>query len=146
GLCIQTIPALYAGASVTLHERFDAARWLADVAKQRPTLSLLVPATIRAILDHDDWPTADLSSLRALYTGSSTVPDTLFPPFHDRGIPLGQVYGATETGPVSIYLHAEDAMRKIGSAGKPALHCEVRLVERTGRNCATDEVGEIWLR
>ena len=29
GLCIQTVPALYAGAEVILHPRFDAAAWLA---------------------------------------------------------------------------------------------------------------------
>jgi fatty-acyl-CoA synthase len=146
GLCIQTVPALYAGATVTLHERFDAAHWLADVAARKPTLSLLVPATIKAVLEHDHWSNADLSSLRALYTGSSTVPAALFPPFHTRGIPLGQVYGATETGPVSIYLRAEYATGKAGSAGKAALHGDVRLVDRSGRDAATSEVGEIWVR
>ena len=74
GLCIQTVPALHAGATVTLHDRFDAGRWIADVAVRKPTLSLLVPATIKAIVDHPDWALADLSSLRAVYTGSSTIP------------------------------------------------------------------------
>jgi fatty-acyl-CoA synthase len=146
GLCIQTVPALSTGATVTLHERFDATRWLADVSARKPTLSLLVPATIRAVLEHDHWLATDLSSLRALYTGSSTIPDALFPPFHTRGIPLGQVYGATETGPVSIYLRIEDAMRKAGAAGKAALHGDIRLVDRIGRDCDAGEVGEIWVR
>ena len=73
-------------------------------------------------------------------------PDALFPPFHTRGIPLGQVYGATETGPVSIYLRAEDAMRKVGSAGKAAIHCDVRLVGDDGREVVPGEVGEIRVR
>jgi fatty-acyl-CoA synthase len=145
GLCIQTLPALHAGASVTLHERFDPGRWIAEVRARRPTLSLLVPATIKAILEHPDWPGADLSSLRAVFTGSSTIPDVLFPPFHARGVPLAQVYGATETGPVSIYLRAEDAMRKSGSAGKVAVHCDVRLIGGNGKEVARGEVGEIWV-
>ena len=37
GLCIQTLPALQAGAQVTLHARFDAGAWLDDVAHLRPT-------------------------------------------------------------------------------------------------------------
>ena len=45
GLCIQTLPALLCGASVTLHPRFDPVAWLADVQRYRPTLSLMVPAT-----------------------------------------------------------------------------------------------------
>jgi fatty-acyl-CoA synthase len=146
GLCIQTLPALHAGASVTLHERFDAGRWIADVRVRRPTLSLLVPATIKAILEHPDWPGADLSSLRAVFTGSSIVPDALFPPFHARGVPLSQVYGATETGPVSICLRAADAVRKSGSAGTAAMHCDVRLMGGDGAEVARGQVGEIWVR
>ncbi len=146
GLCIQTLPALHAGATVTLHQRFDPGRWLADVGSRRPTLSLLVPATIKAILKHSAWPIADLSSLRAVYTGSSTVPDALFPPFHLRGIPLGQVYGATETGPVSIYVRAEDAVRKAGSAGRAAIYADIRLIGNDGQDVAPGQVGEIWVR
>jgi fatty-acyl-CoA synthase len=146
GLCIQTLPALHAGATVTLHARFDPKRWLDDVAARKPTLSLLVPATIAAILEDPGWAHADLSSLRALFTGSSTVPPALFPPFHERGIPMGQVYGATETGPVSIYLRADEAMRKAGAAGKPGVHCDIRLVDGNGRDVVTGWVGEIWVR
>jgi fatty-acyl-CoA synthase len=117
GLSIQTLPALHAGGTVTIHARFDASAFLRDVAARRPTLTLLVPATLKAVCAHPDWERTDLSSLREVNTGSSTVPDSTFAPFHARGIPVGQVYGATETGPVSICLRAEDAVRKVGSAG-----------------------------
>ena len=70
----------------------------------------------------------------------------MFAPFHARGIPVGQVYGATETGPVSIYLRAEDAMRKVGSAGKAAVHAEIRIVDADGRDVQAGEVGEILVR
>ena len=146
GLCIQTLPALHAGATVTIHARFDASAFLRDVAARRPTLTLLVPATLKAIYAHPEWERTDLSSLREVNTGSSTVPDSLFAPFHARGIPVGQVYGATETGPVSIYLRAEDAIRKAGSAGKAAVHAEIRLVDAEGRDVAPGEVGEILVR
>ena len=146
GLCIQTLPALHAGATVTIHARFDASAFLRDVAARRPTLTLLVPATLKAIYAHPDWERTDLSSLREVNTGSSTVPDSLFAPFHARGIPVGQVYGATETGPVSIYLRAEDAIRKAGSAGKAAVHAEIRLADAEGRDVAPGEVGEILVR
>ncbi len=146
GLCIQTLPALHAGATVTIHARFDPGAWLKDVAARRPTLSLLVPATMKAVVTHPEWARTDLSSLREMNTGSSTIPESLFAPFHARGVPVGQVYGATETGPVSMYLRAEDALRKVGSAGKPALHAEIRLVGADGRDVPPGEVGEIWVR
>jgi fatty-acyl-CoA synthase len=135
GLNIQTLPALLTGAQVTLHARFEPGAWLHDVAALRPTLSLLVPATIAAVAAHPQWAHTDLSSLRMLNTGSMVVPDSLIEAFHARGIPVGQVYGSTETAPIAIALRREDAMRKVGSAGKPSPHCEVELVD-----------GEIWVR
>lgn len=146
GLCIQTLPALHAGATVTLHARFDAAAWIADVARRRPTLSLMVPATLRAVLDHAGFASADLSSLRVLAAGSSTIPASMIAAIHARGVPVGQVYGATETGPVSIYLRRADAMQHIGAAGKAGLHVEVKLVNTRAEVVVPGEVGEIWVR
>lgn len=128
GLNNQTVPALLAGATVTLHKRFDPGRWLAEVAARRPSLSLLVPATMQAVIDHPAWARTDLSSLRTLFTGSMVVPESLIRAFHARGVPVGQIYGSTETSPIAVVLMREDAARKVGSTGKPAPHCEVKLV------------------
>lgn len=135
GLNNQTLPALVAGATVTLHRRFDAGAWIRDVRERRPTVSLLVPATMAAVIGHAEWGNADLSSLKLLNTGSMVVPASLIHAFHARNVPVGQIYGATETAPIATVLLREDAMRKVGSAGKPAAHCEVQLVD-----------GEIWVR
>jgi fatty-acyl-CoA synthase len=135
GLNNQTLPALIAGATVTLHRRFDPGAWLADVAARKPTLSLLVPATLQAVISHPDWEKADLSPLRMLNAGSMVVPESQIRAFHARGVPVGQIYGCTETAPIATVLLREDAVRKLGSAGKAALHCEVKLVE-----------GEVWVR
>jgi fatty-acyl-CoA synthase len=146
GLCIQTLPALHAGATLTLHPRFDPGAWLADVVARRPTLTLLVPAVMRALIDHPAWRDTDLSSLRMAAAGSSTIPDSLIAAFHERGLTVTQIYGATGTGPVSIYLRREDARRKVGSAGKAALHAEVRLADENDRDVPQGKVGEILVR
>jgi len=135
GLNNQTLPALLARATVTLHRRFDAGLWLAEVAAHKPTLSLLVPAAMQAVIAHPDWAGTDLSSLRMVNAGSMVVPDSLIRAFHDHGVPVGQIYGCTETAPIATVLRKEDAARKLGSAGKPAPHCEVKLVEN-----------EVWVR
>ncbi|WP_287496613.1 AMP-binding protein [Pandoraea sp. CB10b_02] len=146
GLCIQTLPALLRGASVTLHPRFDPAAWLADVAAHRPTLSLMVPATMRAVQLHPQWAATDLSSLRGVMAGSSVVPMSAIEAFHARGIPLGQVYGATETGPVSIALRFGEAKAHPGAVGRACPGVEVRLVDVAGADAAPGEVGEIVIR
>ena len=146
GLCIQTLPALYAGASITLHQKFDARHWLTDVQNLQPSLSLMVPATLKAVIDHPQFASSDLSSLRALAAGSSTVPKHLIEPFHARGVPVTQVYGATETGPVSIGLNPSDSLSYVGSAGRPCTKVEVQLVDEQGTKVAEGEIGEIRLR
>ena len=146
GLCIQTLPALYAGAQVTIHARFDAGTWLNDVQALKPSMSLLVPATLRAVIAHPSFAAADLSSLKLLNAGSSSVPLSQIEAFHARGIPVCQVYGATETGPVSIYLLRSEAMQHAGSAGRAGLHVSVRLVDDAGMDAPNGGVGEIWLR
>ncbi len=127
GLCIQTLPVLAAGGHVRLHERFDPGAWIADVARHRPDTSLLVPAVMRALLEHPDWPDADLSSLRFVNAGSQIVPVPLIEAFHARGVPVTQVWGSTETGPVSVVLRPDQALAHPGRVGWPARGVRIRL-------------------
>jgi len=127
GLCIQTLPALAAGAQVLLHPRFEPEAWFDAVAQWRPTTTLLVPAVMKALVEHPRWAAADLSSLAFVNSGSQIVPLALIQRFHDRGIPVAQVYGATETGPVSIVLKPGQAVAHAGKAGWPALGVQVKL-------------------
>jgi fatty-acyl-CoA synthase len=141
GLCIQTLPALAAGACVSLHDRFDAGSALKSFAQERPTLTLQVPATMRALIEHPDWANTDLSSLRAVWAGSSVLPANLIEAFHARGIPVCNVYGSTETGPFSISLGPSHARTHVGSCGWPTSdEVEVKLLT------AQQGVGEICIR
>ena len=127
GLGIQTLPALAVGAKVLLHPRFEPDAWFDAVEQWRPTTTLLVPAVMRALLEHSRWASANLSSLRFVNSGSQIVPRHLIDAFHARGIPVAQVYGSTETGPVSIVLRPDEAMANPGMAGRAALGVQVRL-------------------
>jgi fatty-acyl-CoA synthase len=146
GLNIQTTPALHAGASVSLHARFDAQAALDAIERERITLTVLVPAQLEAMMALPGWRSADLSSLRVITTGSTIVSAAFMRRVSERGVPLIQVYGATETCPIASYLRAGDATRKPGSAGVPALHCEVKVVDDGGAECAVQCDGEILVR
>ncbi len=146
GLNIQVTPALHVGAEVTLMRRFDPGATLEAIATLRPTLLLAVPAVIQALITHPAWQHTDLTSLRLVGTGSSTVPHALLQAWHDRGVPAIQIYGLTESAPVAIGLPIDDAVRRLGSAGKPARYCEARIVKADGTLAAAGEVGEIQLR
>ncbi|HLI12494.1 MAG TPA: AMP-binding protein [Alphaproteobacteria bacterium] len=146
GLNIQTLPALHAGAAVILHRRFELELAMRAIAEDRPSLTVLVPAQLKALIEHPGWVRLDLGSLRAVTTGSTIVPLPLIEAWHARGVPIIQVYGSTETAPVAVHQRIEDARATAGSTGKPALHCEARIVTREGREAGPGERGEILVR
>jgi fatty-acyl-CoA synthase len=134
GLCIQTLPALGVGAQVALLPRFAPDDAFDCFERERPTL------TLKALVDHPRWKGADLSSLRAVWAGSSLIPSPLVQAFHARGLPVCNVYGSTETGPFSIALPPDKAMTKVGSCGWPAPGVDVRLEH------VKDGAGEVLVR
>ena len=146
GLNIQTTPALHHGATVTIHARFAADTTLATFARERPTLTVLVPAIIQAVTDHPGWASADLSSLKAISTGSTIVPPHLIDRFVARGVPVLQVYGSTETCPVAVYTRLGGDLSRIGSTGLPGLCCEAAVVDDDGNELPPNMPGEIVVR
>jgi fatty-acyl-CoA synthase len=146
GLNNQTLPALSVGATVILQPRFAPDAALVAIEDERPTIVLLVPAVMKALTEHPRFASSDLSSLRFAMAGSSVVPVELIRAFHARGLPVGQIYGSTETGPVSIVLKRADAMRKEGACGVPALGCQVRLVDEAGRDVPQGQSGEVLIK
>ena len=145
GLNIQTMPALHAGATVTLHRRYDPALVLDALVRERITLTVLVPAQLDLLLAEPGWAAADLSSLRSITTGSTIIPHRLIKTIQARGIPVIQIFGSTETGPVVVYQRAADSGR-IGVAGRCAIHCEMRIVDHIGDDVESGQPGEILIR
>jgi len=146
GLNIQTTPALHAGATVVLQSRFDPGAALAAVGEHKPTHFVSVPATAQAMAEHPDWAATDFSSVKQMITGSTMVPLPVIRKYLEKGVAVGQIYGSSETAPIAIVLLGEDGERKIGSTGKPALHCEARIVDADGRDLPPGEPGEILIR
>lgn len=145
GLNIQTVPALLAGATVTLHARFEPGPTLAAIGRDRPTLTVLVPATMQAVAAEPGFAAADLSSLRAITTGSTVVQPAATAPFVARGVPVLQVFGSTETAPIAIYtrLGGEYAPE---STGRPGPGCSAVAVDEAGRRVGPGVAGEVLLR
>ena len=146
GLNIQTVPALQVGATVILHAKFDPLATLDALERERITLAVFVPAQLTAMMKLSRWNETDLSSLRVLTTGSTIISEAFVQSVHERGVPLIQVYGSTETCPIAAYLRREDAKRKAGAAGLPALYCALRIVDENDRDAAVGENGEILVR
>jgi len=146
GLNNQTTPALAAGATVVLHPRFEVEATFDAIARERITLTVLVPAQLDMMMAHPRWQSADFSSLRSITTGSTIVQERLIRAVHARGVPLIQVYGSTETCPIAVYLKIADAERKLGSTGKAGLQCRMRIVDDLDRDVLAGTTGEILIQ
>ncbi len=146
GLNIMTTPGFHIGASIILQPQFDPDAAFDAIEQHKCTLAIFVPAIMAVAVNHPRWKTADLSSLRMIDTGSTFVADKLVRSFHERDIPVGAIYGLTETSPVAVYLTRQDADRKVGSTGKVALHNEMRIIDDDGNDVEQGVSGEILLR
>jgi fatty-acyl-CoA synthase len=146
GLNNQTTPALQAGCTVVLHPKFDVEATFDAIEREGITLTVLVPAQLDMMMANRRWAGADFSGLRMISTGSTIVPRHVIDAVHAKGVPLVQVYGSTETCPIAVYLKAADAYRKVGSTGKAAIHCGLRIVDGQGADVKPGVTGEILVK
>jgi fatty-acyl-CoA synthase len=146
GLNIQTLPALRCGCAVSLHPKFDADATFDAIERDRITLTVLVPAQLDAMMASPRWRSADLTSLRMITTGSTLVPMRIIRAVHERGLPLVQVWGASETAPIAACLHAQEAFGRAGSTGRAARHCQLRIAGVSGEPLPPGVSGEVWVR
>jgi len=128
--------------------KFDAGRWLELVERERPTMTMLVPAMAELLVAHPEFETHDLSSLAAVSIGSAPLaPQTLVA--MQQRLPQATVsnsYGMTEAGPAYIVMPKEEVTKRIGSVGKPIPPMEIKIVDENGSACAAGEVGELLTR
>jgi long-chain acyl-CoA synthetase len=138
--------AISAGATVTLLPRFDAARALQILERDRCTVFEGVPTMYGALLNHPDRDRVDVSCLRVCASGGSSLPVEVMRGFEEAfGCKVLEGYGLSETSPVASFNHP-DRERKPGSIGTPLEGVEFRLVDDDGNDVASGEIGEILIK
>lgn len=146
GLNVTTHISLSFGVGVVLHESFDAGAVLADIERYKVSTMFGAPTMFLMMAQHDDFASADLSSIISFNVGSAPVPLSLLEIYQARGIEMEQGYGLTETAPYVSVLAAEFAMTKLGSAGNGLSFTSVRIVDDTNQPVGTGEQGEICIK
>jgi fatty-acyl-CoA synthase len=125
GWNVQPLLAWWKGARVVLERHFDAARALRLIGEKGVTTLMGVPANYLFMAQDPAFAAADLSTLRRAVVGGAPMPVPLIEQWRERGVEIVQGYGLTEAAPNVLCLPPEDAMRKIGSAGKPYPYVDV---------------------
>ena len=139
------------GASAVLGG-FEPGAYLKAIEQVRPTALNLVPTMIGMLLEHPDCARTDFSPVRDIIYGASPMPRPMILKALDRWGPrLSQFYGQTEA-PLCIAVlgkgdHVgDDAEGRLSACGRPALDCEVRLVDEAGDTASPGSEGEILVR
>ncbi|MFI0898981.1 long-chain fatty acid--CoA ligase [Streptomyces sp. NPDC020983] len=146
GLNMLTLPVLLKGGTCVLAESFDPAATLELIERHRISFMFGVPTMFDRIARQPGWARADLSSVRLLTCGGAPVPTSLIHTYQRRGLTFLQGYGMTEAAPGALFLDAEHAVSKAGSAGVPHFFSDVRVLGPDGAPVAVGELGEVAVR
>ncbi|MDE0943089.1 MAG: long-chain-fatty-acid--CoA ligase [Alphaproteobacteria bacterium] len=146
GALLPVLFTLYTGGTAVLLRQFDPKLMWEITETEKITTSLMVPAMLNFMLMVPEFEKYDVSNLRSILSGASPVPVSLIERYQEIGIEIHQAYGLTESGGPGTVLSPDDAMVKIGSAGKGFFHASIRVVDENGNDTAPGEPGELLVQ
>ena len=148
GMNCYANPILHAGGKILLIREFEPGRALEIIGDSSlgVTHFFAVPAPYQFMMQHPSFAGTDLSRLKTAGVGGAPCAEAILTAWIDRGVPLIQGWGMTETSPGGTALDAADVLRKVGSAGKCLLHTEVKIVDDDGVELPWGNVGELLIR
>ncbi|MEU6371562.1 AMP-binding protein [Streptomyces sp. NPDC046909] len=126
---------------------FSAAGAVAEMEREGVTACYFVPTQWKEICALPGMADRGLA-LRRISWGASAAPPSVLEAMAKTfpGVPNFNMFGQTEMSSVTCVLRGDDAIRKMGSVGRPVPNLEVRLVGRDGTEAGPGEVGEIVYR
>jgi fatty-acyl-CoA synthase len=146
GTGVNVLPVLFLGGTVVMPGDVSPDGILAAMERHRVTVGFGNPDLLDALDRAGAWGRVDLSSLRFVVTGGAPVPERLLRAWLDRGVLLLQGYGLSEAAPLALLLDPGSALSRIGSAGRPPLLVDVRIVHPNGTEAGPGETGELLVR
>jgi len=142
------------GGHCVILPRFDVRQLLQCIATYRINSMTLVPTMLRMMLDHPDFSTFDLSSLKMIAYGAAPMPLALlrkviaaFP-----STEIFQTFGMTETSPIVTSMdsqyHVLDRpdFGRLASVGRTVPHVEVIVADEDDDKLPAGETGQILVR
>jgi acyl-CoA synthetase (AMP-forming)/AMP-acid ligase II len=150
GGSLGLLGTLYSGNTTVIQAHFDAGEWLQLVERHRVAGTFLVPTMLQRILDHPNFPNADLTSLVSIAYGAAAAPVALVRRAMAAlpHVAFANVFGQTETLGAYTTLLPQDHFNpsRIGSVGTPLPGVELRVVDpTTGDDVPAGTPGELWV-
>ena len=150
GMVIGNLACITHGSAMVLPgEGFDPLATLQTVAEERCTSLYGVPTMFIAQLEHPEFASFDLGSLRTGMMAGAPCPIEVMRrcirDMHLSEMTIG--YGMTETSPVSTQTALDDPLeRRVSTVGRVHPHVEVKIVDSDGRIVPRGVAGEFCTR
>lgn len=147
GLSILMRSVIY-GISVVLLEKFDEGAVNRAICQDQVTIISVVAVMLQRMLTALDAKSSEArypASLRCVLLGGGPAPRPLLEQCASRAIPVAQTYGLTESCSQAVTLAPADALRKLGSAGRPLSSVQLQI-RQDERLLAANEPGVIYLK
>nr|WP_232488153.1 AMP-binding protein [Brevibacterium antiquum] len=151
GMVIGNLAALSHGAAVILPSPgFDPVASLSAVSDEKATSLYGVPTMFIAELEHPDFSSYDLSSLRTgVMAGSPCPVEIMKRVITDMNMEeVAICYGMTETSPVSMMTRVDDTLEaRTQTVGRVMPHLEIKIADPvTGQALPRGQKGELCTR
>jgi fatty-acyl-CoA synthase len=150
GMVMGTLGCVTKGAAMVFpSEGFEPGATLEAVAQEHCTAVYGVPTMFVAELDHADFKSFDLTSLRTGIMAGSPCPievmKRVVSSMHMDEVTIA--YGMTETSPVSFQSSTDDPIEKrVSTVGRILPHLEVKIIDENGATVPVGERGELCTR
>lgn len=154
----ELVKTLYmlAGAASIYQPRFDPENLLQTIEKFRVSFVLMVPTIIAMLLESSQLEKYDLSSLRQIIYGASSMstPQLKLTFAAFPGVEIAQGYGLTETAPLISMLDYQSHLaalesgndQRLASCGRALDGVTIRIVDEQGRDVVGGDTGEILVK
>jgi len=146
GLAVSAFPSLYVGSKLVIQRFFNPVETLHLLESEKIATMFGIPVMFLLMTQVPEFETTDYSSVRFFIAGGAPCPRPLIENWMKRGITFNQGYGMTETATAITALRTEDALRKLGSCGKPVFHTDIKIVDMEGKDLPRGEMGEVWVK
>ena len=154
------LAAVYGGRTLVVQRQFDPSDWMTLVETESVTRAMMVPTMLKQLMEHEEFPKRNLSSLQVITYGAAPMPVEVITKAIEvfPGTRFINAFGQTESASTITMLTPEDhfiegtpgeraiKLKRLGSIGRALGDTEVKIFDEDGSEQPVDEVGEIVAR
>ena len=154
------LAAVYGGRTLVVQRQFEPSDWMTLVETESVTRAMMVPTMLKQLMEHEEFPERNLSSLQVITYGAAPMPVEVITKAIEvfPGTRFINAFGQTESASTITMLTPEDhviegspgeraiKLKRLGSIGRALGDTEVKIFDEDGSEQPVDEVGEIVAR